>query len=122
MGRIARLDTSKRPPRFLTSAVDGKRCRGRPFRTVWDAFVDALRIIIPEINSRGDTGEWIGHAKCEIYWCNIVKRKEHKWRGKFESDANEDEDADETTKTPPTSRDNSDKIVDNYKHDIVPGR
>ena len=84
IGRIVRLDTSKYLPRILTSINAGKRCRGRPFRTIRDAFVDNLSSVILNLDKRGCTNEWMGYAMDESEWTKIVKRKERHKKGRFE--------------------------------------
>ena len=52
LGRIVRMESSKYLPQMLTAITPGKRCRGRPFRNIRDAFVDGLRLVISEISDR----------------------------------------------------------------------
>ena len=48
---------------MLTASVDGKRRQGHPFRTIHDSFVENTQTIIPEVDTRGRFGDWIGNAK-----------------------------------------------------------
>ena len=79
-----------------------------------------MRIIAPEIDSRGDAREWIGHVKCKNDWYKIVKRKEQRQKGQFEPDANDDEDEIVTTLSTTMSNDN--EISSNNKCNVTPGR
>jgi len=75
LGRIVRLK-EKYPPILLTATVDGsKRSRGRLFRTIRDAFIDNLMMIIPNIDKRGKTNDWIGYALDKKEWIRMVKEK-----------------------------------------------
>ena len=71
-----RLEGSKYPLQLITATNAGSRCKGRPFPTIRDAFIDGLNTIIPGIDGRENIHKWIGYAKDESKWINIVKRKE----------------------------------------------
>jgi len=86
-----RLEGSKYSPQLITATNAGSRYRGRPFCTIRDAFVDDLNTIIPGIDGRGNTQEWIGYAKDKSEWINIVKRKESQEHRSFEYETSSDE-------------------------------
>ena len=71
----------------MTAAVDFKRCRGRLHRTIRDSFVDGLKLIALEIDGCRDASEWIGNAKNEIEWHDIVNKGENHERGQSEGEA-----------------------------------
>jgi hypothetical protein len=60
-----RLEGSKYSPQLITATNAGSRYRGRPFCTIRDAFVDGFNTIIPGIDGRENTQEWIGYTKDE---------------------------------------------------------
>ena len=80
------MNNIKYPPIILTVTNVGKRCRGRSFQTIRDAFIDGLKIIILNINERGVIEEWIGYTRNESELSGIVKRKERYDRGRFEEE------------------------------------
>ena len=45
-GIIERLDNRENPTQMSMATAVGVRCRGRPFRTIRDSFVDNLNFII----------------------------------------------------------------------------
>ena len=95
LGRIVRLDKSACPSHVLMATKVGKRCVGRPSRTIRDSFVNNLKFVINNLDVRGSTHHWIGHAKNETDWINAVKRKENIERVNFRTGNNTQNDEEE---------------------------
>ena len=75
------LDNSMRRTQIFSATAVRKRFRGRNFREIRDCFVDNLKIVMPNLDSRRNTPDWIEHARVEVEWIRIVKRKESRERG-----------------------------------------
>ena len=97
-----RLERSACGPHLFMETAVGEKCRGRPFRTIRDSFVDDPKLMTKDLDKRSSTHAWTGHAKVETEWINFIKRKENRERGNFSdgNDAHNDEEEDEPSPAP----------------------
>ena len=102
IGRIVRLDRNSYPPLLLTATVDGNRSRGRPFRTVKDAFVDNLTSVFPRLDRRGKVSVWIDVARNASEWSRVVKRQEQRDNGNSDSGGHGNDDSNVEREVPDT--------------------
>ena len=70
----------RKPPHehLKIDSMSGKRSRGRPCRSIRDAFTESTREIELEAGNRGRIRHWSGHAMDVTQWDMIVKNGEHK--------------------------------------------
>ena len=66
---------------MLATSTNGKRLIGRPFRTVRDAFVGNAKCVVPEADSKGRIGDWIGCAADVSQWERTEKNGGLRERG-----------------------------------------
>ena len=59
LGSIARMDKKSCPRTLLSAMCEGRRNMGTLFRTARDSFVDSLRLIIEDVDHRGNLSDWI---------------------------------------------------------------
>ena len=52
--------------------MDVKRARGRPLRTIRDAFAGDVRMIMTELGIRGRARDWPGHDLDAAQWHRMV--------------------------------------------------
>ena len=60
--------------------MNGKRAIVTPIRTIRDAFVDKIRVIVPEVDSRGIVGYWTGYTMDVVQSRTGWRRAERKRR------------------------------------------
>ena len=99
----------------------GEWCRGTPFRTIRDSFVENLKLTIKYLDKRGITHDWIGHAKIESELINIIKGKIIV-KGRFIDGNNTHNDEEEDDPSPASALVRMSDEINNNKHDATPGR
>ena len=88
IGKYFRMKCAKYPRIFLTASCTGKRNRGRPFRAIMDSFADSLKLLIKDVDPRGDLKDWTGCVQNKNLQKKIAKERTQSNR----RDLNEEED------------------------------
>lgn len=102
----------------------GKRNKSRPFRTERDLFVDSLKLLMSDVDLRGDLKDWVGCAQNKNVWTKMVNERMQIRYGDFsESNTNTEEDAPNSNQNSNTlSKNISSSLYGEERHNVTPGR